>query len=90
MAAVDFEKMQGDIAELKALVNRLLSVGFGGNDKPTQAKEFEAPMTVQEASLFLSVPVKTLYQKKNIPRHRKGKRVFYFKSELIKYIKEKE
>lgn len=53
----------------------------------------EDPITLKECAAFLKKSVSTIYNYVNdedsgIPFHKKGKNFFFFKSELIKWIKE--
>ena len=55
--------------------------------------EVEAPINIEEASKFLDKEVSTLYtlvQKGQIPYHKKLRKLYFFKSELVQWIKESE
>jgi len=49
------------------------------------------PFNVQEASVYLDTPLGTLYQltsKKQIPFHKRGRKLFFYQDELDNWIKE--
>lgn len=49
------------------------------------------PLTVMEASEYLSIPKSTLYQltsKRQIPFFKKGKKLFFYQDELDSWVKE--
>jgi len=51
----------------------------------------EKPITVEEASAFLNMPVNTIYSltsSKKIPCFKPGKNLLFYKSELTEWVKE--
>jgi excisionase family DNA binding protein len=53
-------------------------------------QETEEPLDTEEAASFVNIEIPTLYsfvQKKNIPFHKRGKKLYFFKSELNEWIK---
>lgn len=51
----------------------------------------ENPIPIQEAAQFLGLTVPTMYSKVSkgeVPVTKRGKRLYFFRSELLKYLKE--
>lgn len=51
----------------------------------------ENPITIQGAAQFLGLTVPTMYSKVSkgeVPVTKRGKRLYFFRSELLKYLKE--
>jgi len=83
---IDFEKMQMQLERQGSLIEELYKIiSENANRPPVQTIE-DKPMNVEEASLYLGIPVQTIYTKKTIPRHKQGKRVFFLRSELRSYV----
>src|SRR5690554_5286899 len=75
--------LKKDIGELKAL---LLSRNEQGKHQP-----IEHPMPIEEAATFLGLSKPTIYSKvskSELPYSKRGKRLYFFKSELLEYLKE--
>lgn len=81
---VDFNEMQSEIKAQGVLIRKLYDLV--ATQKNKSEKDHDDPMSIKQASKFLNVPVSTIYYKKDIPRHRRGKRLFFFRTELIDYI----
>jgi excisionase family DNA binding protein len=75
--------------ELKDLVKDAVSDYF--NDNPSKSGTVDHNlMTIAEAASFLNVSIPTLYAKtsqKRIPFHKKGKRLYFSKNDLIAWVK---
>ena len=53
--------------------------------------QIEPPCNIEEATDFVGVALGTMYEytsKRIIPHYKKGKRLFFFKSELSEWLKE--
>ena len=51
----------------------------------------ETPIPIKEAAQFLNLTVPTMYSKVSkgeVPVTKRGKRLYFFRSELLKYLKE--
>lgn len=85
-----------DTLQLQALIREAVRVEMNNCNlscsKITPNEEaFTQLLTTQEASKFLKLKVQTIYDYVNkvvIPSHKKGKRLYFFKHELIKWIEE--
>ncbi len=58
--------------------------------KQAPPKEADEQLTVQQAALFLNLSVSTIYGKvcrSEIPVNKKGKRLYFYKSELLAWVK---
>ena len=72
-------KHEQQIAELTARINNF-------------RQEPEKPITVYEAAKFLNKEVQTIYgltSKRQIPFHKNGRELSFFKSELVEWLKTK-
>lgn len=83
---VDFEKMQSQIERQGLVIEELYKFIIGNANQPPVQTIEDKPMNVEEASLYLGIPVQTIYHKKTIPRHKQGKRIFFLRSELRSYV----
>jgi excisionase family DNA binding protein len=89
MSSITFEQMPTAVAELLAEV-RSLKAMLGAKGTETRANEPERLMTIAEAAEFLNLTVNTIYglnSRNEIPSMKKGKRVYFLKSELTLWIK---
>ncbi len=76
-------ELTNQISELKRLI-----VEKGKDQSSETPEQF---LTIQEASQLLNLTVPTLYSKvsrRELPVMKKGKRLYFLKTELIDYIKE--
>jgi excisionase family DNA binding protein len=67
----------GEIREIKKIVSET-------------KKEVESPITIEQAARFTYKEVPTIYglvHRRKIPFHKNGKRLYFFKSELVEWIK---
>ena len=83
---IDFEKIQRDIEEIKSKLSGLLEKLSSAKTKEDE-KEL---LTVKDCAKFLNLTVSTIYTKTSngeLPVHKRGKRSYYLKSELIEWIK---
>lgn len=71
--------------ELAAMVAEMVRRELAGMQPAALDDE---PMNVKEAAQFLNITVPTLYTiVKNLPHNKRGKRLYFFKSELTAYLK---
>ncbi len=76
-------ELTNEISELKRLI-----VEKGENHSTETPEQF---LTIQEASQLLNLTVPTLYSKvsrRELPVMKRGKRLYFSKTELIDYIKD--
>lgn len=79
-----FEDLTEILKEQTDLLNEILKKL---NNQPVYNAS-EQPISTKEAAKFLMMDTQTLYQKQHlIPTHKKGGKLYYFKSELVNYIK---
>lgn len=77
-------------AKLSSIENLLLDIKHQPNQVETSNQK-EQLLTIQQASEFLSLSVATLYTKvsrKELPCMKRGKRLYFSRTELMEYIKE--
>lgn len=88
METPKFEQMPLLVADLNEKADRILSLLNDGL-QPTE-KESEIPLKIKDIAGLTSLSVPTIYgycQKNEIPHHKKGNRLYFFKSEIIDWIK---
>ena len=77
--------------DLKELVKACIREVLIEREPSELRNDPEKLMTIKEAGEFLKLSVPTLYghaSKNIIPYNKKGKRIYFYKSELISWIKE--
>jgi predicted DNA-binding transcriptional regulator AlpA len=86
-AVIPFEQLPSVVQilsrEIKELKNILLN-------KVEPQQEVDLPITIKEVAIITSLSVATLYgyvQRNEIPYHKKKKRLYFFKPEVINWIK---
>ena len=76
--------------ELENLIH--YSVRKALSEQPTKSSfSDDKPLTIDEASAFLNIPKATLYgytSTRKIPFHKMGKKILFFKAELLAWIEE--
>lgn len=85
LSPIDPEILINSIAD-KVTANILKAV----RNEPIATDQAERLLTIQEASEFLSLSVPTIYTKvshKELPVMKRGKRLYFSRTELIEYIK---
>lgn len=86
MSNISFESLPQVVQELNAKIDNItLLLQFPKPD----VKQSDL-LTIQEAATFLNLSKSTLYNKANkseLPYMKKGKRLYFSRSELIDYIK---
>ena len=78
------------IAELEGMLEGTLNKLLEGKLAHNQKSEIEL-LTIQEAAKFLTLSVSTLYLKvsrREICFQKKGKRLYFLKSDLIEWVKQ--
>lgn len=86
MMTVNFESLPQAVQELNAKIDNIMLLLQ--SVKP-EVKQSDL-LTIQEAATFLDLSKHTLYNKVNkieIPYMKKGKRLYFSRSELMDYIK---
>jgi len=86
LSPIDPEKLISSISE-RVTANILKAVQ--NNNPPTEQPE--QLLTIQEAAEFLSLTVPTMYSKVSkgeIPYMKRGKRLYFSRTELLDYLKE--
>ena len=87
MASNPFELIE---AKLSNIENLLLDIKHQPNQVETSNQQ-EQLLTIQQASDFLCLSVPTLYTKvshKELPCMKRGKRLYFSRTELMEYIKQ--
>ncbi|TVZ16407.1 helix-turn-helix domain-containing protein [Maribacter sp. MAR_2009_72] len=82
-----FESIESRLAQIE---NLILDIKHHPEQKKSLPNE-ELPILIKEASTLLGLTVPTMYGKVNkneIPYLKRGNRLYFFKSQLIEYIKE--
>ncbi len=89
MQNITFETLPAAVSQLLLEVENLKSLITGQRSEPSQAQnEF---LTVEQAADFLNLAYATIYAKvgqREIPHCKRGKRLYFLKSDLEKWIKE--
>ena len=84
---IAFEQTQLDVAEVKRDLKELKAL----IEKAETLSQTDDPQTIDDIVKFSGYTKPTLYnycQKNTIPHHKKNGRLFFFKSEIIEWIKE--
>ncbi|WP_394749322.1 helix-turn-helix domain-containing protein [Spongiimicrobium salis] len=87
-ATITFEQLPSAIVFLTQQVKELKELLL--QKEPQQYVE-NKPISIKEASALTGLSVQTLYgycHRSEIPYHKKGNRLYFFKTELIDWIKE--
>lgn len=88
MEAIPFAQTQLDVVEVKNDLKELKALIL---QKAEAQPEPDNPISIKEVAELTGLSVPTLYgycQRNEIPYHKKGNRLFFFKSEIIeKWIK---
>ncbi|WP_055445537.1 helix-turn-helix domain-containing protein [Lacinutrix himadriensis] len=85
---IPFEQTQQDVAEVKKELKELKAL-LQSNAK--QQSQTDDPLTIDEIVKLTGYTKPTIYgycQKNEIPHHKKNGRLFFFKTEIIDWIKE--
>lgn len=80
---ITFEQTQQDVADAKKSIERLEVLLL---NKTESQPENNNPLTIKKVAELTSLSVPTLYgyvQRNEIPYHKKGNRLYFFKSEII-------
>lgn len=87
MEPLTFEKLPEAISKLQDQLNNIEKILLEGHNPTQEADEL---LTIEDAAKFLNLSVPTIYSKvcrKEIPVNKQGKRLYFYKSELIAWIK---
>lgn len=80
---------QLSVAEIRRLFHQIIDDYFKGS-KPLSKEANDNLMTVEEAQKLLGMSHATLYSKTatgEIPFHKRGGKLYFFRSDLIEWIK---
>lgn len=89
METLTFEELPQAVSKLQDQLNHIEQLLLEGNAKPFQ--ETEELLTISQAAELLNLSVSTLYGKVSraeIPVNKKGKRLYFYRSELHEWIRE--
>lgn len=87
MEALKFENLPNAVAELQKGQSEILALLL---NKAEPQPEIETPIQLDEVVPITGLTKPTLYgyvQRNEIPYHKKGNRLYFFKSEIIDWIK---
>ncbi|WP_310991941.1 helix-turn-helix domain-containing protein [Aequorivita marina] len=87
--SITLENLPSEFEQFREEFRRFLNL-FENKLQPEEPQE-DLPLTIKEASKIVGYTVPTLYgycQRNAIPYHKKNNRLFFFKSELIDWIKQ--
>ncbi len=88
METKTFEQTQQDVAEVKKDLKELKALLL---NKAEPQPETDNPLSISDIALLTGYTKPTLYgycQKNLIPYHKKNSRLFFFKNEIIDWIKQ--
>lgn len=74
--------------ELQTIINRAIQSALSNLE--LVSKDEEQLLTIEETASFLNLSIQTIYSKvarRELPNNKRGKRLYFFKSELMDYIK---
>ncbi len=89
MENLTFDKLPEAVTMLTKEVSELKRLFIERQETPTEQPE--QLLSIQQAAEFLSLSVPTLYSKvskREIPVMKRGKRLYFSRTELLEYIKE--
>ena len=87
METLSFEKLPEAVANLSKTVKEMKALLI---QKAEPQSEPDNPIAIKEVAELTGLTVPTLYgycQRNEIPYHKKGNRLYFFKSEIIDWIK---
>lgn len=90
METIPFEQTQRDVAELKQKFNDLFEL-LERKTKPQTEPQTELPIEIKELSSLIKKSEPTIYgyvHRNEIPHSKKGNRLYFFKSEIVDWLKE--
>jgi excisionase family DNA binding protein len=77
-----FEILEARLVNIEAMLRELLLAS---------QQNIDSPLDSEQAASFINLELPTLYnlvQKRKIPFHRQGKKLYFFKKDLVSWIKE--
>lgn len=86
-----FEQLPNAVSQLNEKLEKIEKILLAKSEDQIQAEQEDELLSVPEAADFLKLSPATVYSKKNrgeLPYHKPGKRLYFFKKELIAYLKE--
>lgn len=76
-----FDDLPSFVASLASKIDSLVL------QKHTESLSPELPINIKRAAQILGLAKQTIYQNLEIPRHKKGGKLFFFESEILNWIK---
>lgn len=87
MEELKFENLPSAVADLKNEVSEMKALLL---QRAEPQQETENPLSIREVATLTGLKVATLYgycQRREIPYHKRGNRLRFFKAEIINWIK---
>jgi len=87
MEPLTFDQLPQAVSKLQDKLNDIEKLLLEGHQQPTDSDEL---LNIKDAANLLNLSVPTIYGKvcrKEIPVNKQGKRLYFYKSELISWIK---
>ncbi|SDD76896.1 helix-turn-helix domain-containing protein [Niabella drilacis] len=78
---LSFDALPSILADINQKINFILS------KEPVDTSQQESPINIQRAAEILGLAKQTIYQKTEIPRYKKGGKLFFFESELLAWVR---
>ncbi|CDF80438.1 DNA binding domain-containing protein [Formosa agariphila KMM 3901] len=88
METLKFENLPNAVAELQKVQSEILALLL--NKAEQQQPEIETPIQLEDVVPITGLTKPTLYgyvQRNEIPYHKKGNRLYFFKTEIVDWIK---
>jgi excisionase family DNA binding protein len=90
MSKISFDDLPTAVSHLHKKLDKIEFLIKEANIKSKKTEQ-DIPIFVPEAAKFLGVAIPTIYSKSSkgeIPSLKKGKRLYFLKSDLLKYLEE--
>jgi len=87
MEPLTFDKLPEAVSKLQDQLNNIERILLEGHNHSEEADQL---LTIEDTAKLLNLSVPTIYSKvcrKEIPVNKQGKRLYFYKSELIAWIK---
>lgn len=83
--------MNNPFEQLNERLNKIEDILLNLSNEPKTETKADELLVIEDAAKFLNLAVPTIYGKvsnNSIPYNKRGKRLYFLKSELIEYIKQ--
>lgn len=83
--------MNNPFEQLNDRLNKIEDILLNLSNEPKTETKADELLVIEDAAKFLNLAVPTIYGKvsnNSIPYNKRGKRLYFLKSELIEYIKQ--